>query len=160
MERKIFQEIYDNYSKRLYNFALWLTRNKDSCDDIIQAVFIKLWNQKNEINHEKELEAWLYKVTRNTCMDFFRKCSRFTQFRLKYLHETTMHTEETDENKEIWNILGILKEKERSILFLHFKTGHSYKKVAEILEMKEAAVRVAAFRALEKLRKKCIKDII
>jgi len=160
VEQKRFNEIYDIYSKKLYNYALWLTRNKDATSDITQVVFVKLWRQEKVFIHNKELEAWLYTVTRNACMDFFRKCSRFTSFRLKYARETPLYTEEPKETKSIWNMLDTLKEKERTILFLHFRTGYSYKKIAEVIDMQESAVRVTAFRALEKLRKKCAKEIV
>ena len=160
MERKKFNEIYDTYSKRLYNYALWLTRNTDACNDIIQAVFIKVWNQKKVFSIENELEAWLYKVTRNACMDFFRRCSRYTRFRLRYKHETPICNTESDENKSVWNMLDSLKERERTVLYLHFKSGYSYKKIAEVLVIKESAVRVTAFRAMEKLRHKCAKDFL
>ena len=160
MERKKFNEIYDTYSRKLYNYALWLTRNKDSCNDILQVVFVKLWNQKKVFSIDNELEAWLYTVTRNACMDFFRKCARHTRFRLRYSHETPLYETEPDENKSVWDVLDRLKEKERTILFLHFRVGYSYKIIAEVLPMKESAVRVTAFRALEKLRKKCAKDFL
>jgi len=160
VEQKQFNEMYDLYSKKLYNYALWLTRNKDATSDIIQVVFIKLWRQEKAFHHDREVEAWLYTVTRNACMDFFRKCSRFTSFRLKFARETTLYTEEPKENRSVWDKLDILKEKERTILFLHFRTGYSYNKIAEVIDMNESAVRVTAFRALEKLRKKCAKEIV
>lgn len=160
MERKRFNKIYDIYSRKLYNYALWLTRNKEACNDIVQTVFIKLWKQQNVSYQDTELEAWLYTVTRNSCMDFFRKCARFTRFRLKYSLETPLYTTESDESSSIWNMLDILNENERSIIFLHFRTGYPYNKVAEILLMKETAVRVTAFRALEKLRKKYAKELL
>ncbi len=160
MEQKRFNEIYDIYSRKLYNYALWLTRNKDAASDIIQVAFVKLWRREKAFIHEKELEGWLYTVTRNACMDFFRKCSRFASFRLKYARETALFTEEPKETKSIWNMLDTLKEKERTILFLHFRTGYSYKKIADVVDMQESAVRVTAFRALEKLRKKCAKEIV
>ncbi len=159
MDRNTFNEIYDKYSRKLYNYALWLTRNKESCNDIIQAVFIKLWNQQRHYHQDNELEAWLYTVTRNACMDFFRSYARFSRFRVKYLHETPVYETEPAETRAVWDMLDTLSEKDRSILYLHFRAGYSYKKIAEVLEIKETAVRVSAFRALEKLREKCTKEV-
>jgi RNA polymerase sigma-70 factor (ECF subfamily) len=160
VDQKRFNEIYDIYSQRLYNYALWLTRNKDAASDIIQVVFVRFWRQDKTFLHDNELEAWLYTVTRNACMDFFRKCARFTSFRLTFARETVLYAEEPKEKRSIWNMLDRLKEKERTILFLHFKTGYSYRKIAEVIDMKESAVRITAFRALEKLRQKCAKEIV
>jgi RNA polymerase sigma-70 factor (ECF subfamily) len=160
VKRKKFDELYTAYSDKLYNYALWLTRNKDACNDILQNVFIKLWKQDTSLYWNDGLEAWLYKVTRNACLDFFRKCSRFTRFRLKYAKENSFLKTESNEQKAVWDRLDILNEKERSILYLHFHTGHSFKEIAKILHIKETAVRVTSFRALRKLRKKCAKDIL
>ncbi len=152
--------MYDLYSGKIYNFTLWLTRNQDASKDIVQTVFIKLCKHKKVFLEERELESWLYTVARNACMDFFRKCSRFTSFRLKYARETPLYTTEPKETRAIWNMLDILRKKERCILFLHFKTGYSYKKIAVVLQMTESAVRISAFRALKKMRKKCAREIV
>ena len=93
-------------------------------------------------------------------MDFFRKCARHTRFRLKYSHETPLYEAGPDKNKSVWNVLDRLNEKEQTIVFLYFRVGYSYQKIAEVLPMKESTVRVIAFRALEKLRKKCAKDFL
>ncbi len=160
MEIRCFNKLYNIYSKKLYNYALWLTRNKAACDDIIQTVFIKIWKQQEVPVEERELEAWLYTVTRNECNDFFRKCARFSKFRLKYIREKPLYVMLSSENKMLWNMLDFLMEEERSILFLHLRIGYSYSEVAKILNMKDSAVRVKAFRALEKLRKKYTKDLL
>ena len=160
MKRSKFDEIYATYSDSLYNYALWLTRNKDACNDILQNVFVKLLKQKSSLYEDSRIEGWLFTVTRNACRDFFRKCSRFTKFRLKYARENHFVKTESHEHKTIWDKLDILNEKERSILYLHFHTGHTFKEVARILKIKETAVRVTSFRALKKLRKKCAKELL
>lgn len=160
MKQKVFNKIYDAYSRKLYNYALWLTRNKDASDDIIQAAFIKFWKYDKNFNHEGEQEAWLYKVTRNLCIDFFRKSTRFTKFRLKYSQENPNYITESHEMNSVWEMLDLLNETDKSILYLFFRIGHSHKMVAKILQLNENSVRVKAFRALEKLRKKCVKEIL
>ena len=160
VEQVRFNKIYDLYSKKLYNYALWLTRNKDSSNDIVQTVFIKFWKNEKIFDQDCEIEAWLYKVTRNACIDFFRKCSRNTKFRLKYLKEIPLFSNEPQENKSVWNMLDRLSEKERSILYLYYRMGYPHKNVAQILNITESCVRTSSFRALEKLRKKCNRDLV
>lgn len=160
MKRSKFDEIYSTYSDKLYNYALWITRNKDACNDILQNVFVKLWKQDSSLCEDGGIEGWLITVTRNACLDFFRKCSRFTKFRINYARENHFVQSESHEHRTIWDKLDILNEKERSVLYLHFHTGHSFKEVARILQIKETAVRVTSFRALKKLRKNCAKEFI
>lgn len=152
MENKLFNRIYKNYSGILYNYALWLTRNKDASNDIIQLVFLKLLKQKIIPKKENELQAWLYKITKNAFFDLYRKHKRFIRLRIKYAKETPLFSKESPEKKAIWGILDKLNPYERSVLYLHFHTGHSFKEVAKILDMKESAVRARSVRALKKLR--------
>ncbi len=160
MKTEKFNDLYRNYSERIYNYALWLTRNRDACNDILQVVFIRLWSNIATFLHSEDgLEYWLYRVTRNACLDHFRTCSRFTRVRLKYAREAHLSTQVNHEEKLVWNKLDKLNEKERSILYLRFHTGHTLKEVAEILKMNSGQVRVIACRALKKIRKHCAKDL-
>lgn len=154
MQKEKFNHIYRTYSTKLYNYALWLTRNREASSDIIQTVFIRFWNKPIHYCHDAELESWLFTVTRTTCMDHFRKCARHSKLRLKYGEETPPAKIESQEDREIWQLLDDLSEKERSVLYLRFRIGHSFKDIANMLELKETAVRVCSFRALEKLREK------
>jgi len=159
VQKTKFDRIYKSYSQILYNYAFWLTRNKDMSSEVIQTVFIRYWKKPVEFGHDRELEAWLFTVTRNACMDFFRKCSRFSRLRLKFMKESGKQSCDHIENNDIWQLLDDLSEKERSVLYLRFRIGHSFKEISEILDIQENTVRVCAFRALEKLREKYAEDL-
>lgn len=158
MEKKRFRDLYNQYAKRLYNYALWLTRNTEASEDIIQCAFVKVWQHSSAPRSENEIEPWLYAVVRNKCLDFFRKCSRFSRFRLRFARETATVSADSPEKKFVWEMMSSLGEEERSILYLHFRAGYAYKEIASLMESNENAVRVRAFRALSKLRKKFVKE--
>jgi len=155
-----FNEYYNKYSKKLFNYALWLTRNKAASEDILQNVFIKIWKYETILYEGKGIETWLYKVTRNACLDFFRKSSRLNTLRQSCCQEEHRYSENLNELENIWNVLEDLKEKEKSILYLHFHQGNSFKEVAAILEIEESDVRVTSFRALKKLRARYKKESV
>ncbi len=152
--------MYDRCSRKLYNYALWIVQNRQACDDIIQTAFIKAWNEPGAPTAEKEIEAWLYMVTRNLCMDFFRKSSRFSRFRAKYALERRDFAENSAENRMLWELLDRLSEKEKSIIYLHLRSGYSYREIADLVDSTETAVRVQAFRAIKKLRKSCARELL
>jgi RNA polymerase sigma-70 factor (ECF subfamily) len=154
VEKKQFSDIFSQYSGRLYSYALWQTRNKESSQDIIQTIFIKLWKYDSLELEGKALESWLFRVTRNACIDFFRKCARNLRLSMQYRLEMPWKTVDTKEQKHVWEALEMLSKKERAILYLNFKAGYTYKEIAKMLGMQESNVRVASFRALEKIRKK------
>ncbi|MFP4418282.1 MAG: RNA polymerase sigma factor [Fibrobacterota bacterium] len=157
MDKSQFRELYDHSAKKVYNFVLWMVRNREACEDIVQMAFTKAW-QSDAPRDLNQAESWLLRISRNLCIDFFRRQSRSVRFRLQYKNEIPLYSAAGQEKKFIWELLDKLKEEERSILFLHLRMGHGYKEVAEIVGSSEAAVRVKAFRALKKLRKSLTKE--
>jgi RNA polymerase sigma-70 factor (ECF subfamily) len=130
-----------------------MTRNRAATEDILQSIFIKIWQQGTVPSSEQEVTAWLFTVARNRALDFLRKCSRRSRLRLQYAREKGQYPEHRIENRTAWDLLGACSEEERSILYLHFRGGYSYKEIAAMYRNNENAIRVRAFRALAKLRK-------
>jgi RNA polymerase sigma-70 factor (ECF subfamily) len=151
-----FRHIYNESGQSLYNFILWITGNRSACDDILQEVFIKVWQCSDYPHDPEERRRWLLTITRNTCLDVARKNTRRTFYTKKFTEEWYDPPGDPDA-PFFWNILQELPEVERSILFLHLKIGHSYREIAEVLDISESLVRVKAFRALHKLKETLIK---
>ncbi|NLE00483.1 MAG: sigma-70 family RNA polymerase sigma factor [Fibrobacter sp.] len=156
MQEHEFKQIYSKFGRSLYNFILWLTRDRSPCDDILQTVFINIWKCQSVPSDEIELQRWLFTITRNACLDHFRKTTRFSRFRTQYTND--YYEPPTDPDAGFtWNELSALPETEKSILYLHIKIGYTYKEIGDMLEMTENLVRVRAFRALKKLRENLTK---
>lgn len=156
MHESEFKSIYHESGKNLFNFILWITGNRGVCDDILQEVFIKVWRCDASPPDPEERKRWLLTITRNACLDFFRKSNRFSRFRTKYKEEWFEPPADPDA-PFIWSELQSLVEVERSILYLHLRIGHSYKEIADMLGLTENLVRVKAFRALKKLKETLVK---
>jgi RNA polymerase sigma-70 factor, ECF subfamily len=67
------EKIWQQFEPELKRFALSKLKDKDTRDDILQEVFIKLHTQKETIQDPSRIKQWLYQVTRNTITDHFRK---------------------------------------------------------------------------------------
>jgi len=160
MNEKQFTELYREYSKPLYNFIRWTTGYCSMSDDILQNMFVRIWNSNSMPENETECRRWLYAIARNACIDYFRSSARLTNFKNNYKTECSVSgiadSCETGSD-DIWKQLSKLPDIDRSILYLHLKEGYAYREIAETLEMNENQVRVKAFRALKKLREEIIK---
>jgi RNA polymerase sigma factor (sigma-70 family) len=146
-----FQKIYDRNARKLYNFILWTTGNRAVCDDVLQNVFVKVWRSATVPAVEGEQTAWLYAVTRNACMDYFRGKKRFVEYN-DAVGGTAERSDAEDDGKLAWQEVRQLPETERAVVYLHLKMGYSYAEIGRFLAMTENNVRVRAFRALRKLR--------
>ena len=151
METNEFQKIYDNNARKLYNFILWTTGNRSVCDDILQNVFVKVWRSSRVPPDNGECTAWLYAITRNACVDYFRSSRKFVEFN-EAIGGSTEASDAEDDGKLAWHEVQELPESERAIVFLHLKLGYSYAEIGKLMDMTENHVRVKAFRALRRLR--------
>ena len=59
-------ELYESYSSRLYRFAFGYLKSEADTLDIIQEVFIRLWNSRHQLKEDTNLESFLFTITRNT----------------------------------------------------------------------------------------------
>jgi RNA polymerase sigma-70 factor (ECF subfamily) len=151
VEEYEFKKTYDNNAKRLYNFILWTTGNRAVCDDILQNVFLKVWRCSTVPADTDERIAWLYTITRNACIDYFRGLKRFSQYN-DAVGGIVERPEHEDDGKLAWHEVAQLPETDRAIIYLHLKMGYSYSEIGRFLEITENHVRVKIFRALRKLR--------
>ena len=74
-QEAIFNIIFREQEYKLYTLALRLTKSDQYAKDIIQEVFLKLWERLDRIDEIENVEAWLYRATENKVIDFLRKAS-------------------------------------------------------------------------------------
>ena len=68
-----FEKIYRLYSPRLYGKLLKLLKSVPQTEEILQDVFLKVWEYRASIDPEKSFRAFLFKIAENKVYDFFRK---------------------------------------------------------------------------------------
>lgn len=66
-------EIWFNFRDRLLNFIKSRVRNVEDSEDILQEVFIKIHQKSKQLENELKLTSWIFQITRNTIIDFYRK---------------------------------------------------------------------------------------
>lgn len=74
-----FEAIVNNFSKTLRRYIVFSTKNESIADDILQEVFIKLYENSDKLKSQEKLKSWLYAVTKNTIADYYRK-NKKTEF--------------------------------------------------------------------------------
>ncbi len=61
------------YLRLVYSFVYTYVKNNADAEDVSQEVFVKLWKNLSKYDSEKEFRPWLYKIAKNTCLDFLKK---------------------------------------------------------------------------------------
>ncbi|SUM50702.1 Sigma-K factor [Mammaliicoccus lentus] len=63
--------LYDRYESLLYNFIYKITQDKQSSEEVLQDVFMKIWNQKARFDSSKgKMSTWLITISRNLAIDY------------------------------------------------------------------------------------------
>ena len=67
-----FKELYEKYRKLVYAVSFSILKNKENSEELVQKVFIKLWQmEKNNFPTSNE-SSWLYSMTKNEVLNFLR----------------------------------------------------------------------------------------
>ena len=147
-------------SHRLYGYVYKSLRDEDDANDIVQDSFLKLWQNKDNVEPDKA-KSWLFTTAHNALINFVKKHSRMQSM------ETTSYAEPSNDGnenqgfelKEIINkYINTLPELQKSILLLRDLEGYSYEEIGEMLKLNGSQVKVYLFRARQKMKDQ-IKDI-
>jgi RNA polymerase sigma-70 factor (ECF subfamily) len=149
-----FDQLYSENYQKVFRVALKISGNADNASDIVQEVFLSLFDKLqngSEINYPG---TWLYKVTVNKCCDGLRKQKRFVALEVAANNEFNDEAVETQETRHIIEkALCELHPRERAIMVL-YSEGLSYKEISEASGVKFQSVGKTISRILEKLEKK------
>jgi len=129
-------------------------------DDIVQDVFIKLFENLNNIHNKQSIQFWLFKTARNEMMAFLRntKNKKFIteavdidDFEIENKTSLADEIENTELKKLILNELEVMNEDFSEVFVLKEYSGLSYKEIASLLEIDEELVKSRLYKARQKL---------
>ena len=160
-DRKAFQEIFDAYSERLFHFAYSYLKDVNETEEIVQDVFLRLWEIKSEIDEEKSFKSFLSKITVNKVFNHLKRQivrQKYEDYVLKLEPVNPITPEESLSQKELecnlLEMLGKLPEQKRKIFELSKLKGFSNAEIAEQLGVSVRTVENQVYRASKFLRER------
>lgn len=149
---------------KLFRFAFRFLGNSDEAKDVVQEVFIKVWNGREQMADIDNMEAWCMRITRNLSLDRIRSRHRKATRPMEEsfdveLDAMTPHeaTESTESMQRINLLIAALPEKQKQVMHLRDIEGYSYQEISETLEIDMNQVKVNLFRARNAVKEKLIK---
>lgn len=145
-------------SKKLLRFAAQFLKNEDEAKDVVQDVFLKLWQKKDELEKIENVEAFAMRMTRNRCLDVIRSnknmlVHEITDSKIKEVTEDVhKKIEFTESATQIKKLIDQLPDLQRKVMYLKDIEQLNYEEIAEITELQINAVRVNLSRARKKVR--------
>ncbi|HEY0669832.1 MAG TPA: RNA polymerase sigma-70 factor [Sphingobacteriaceae bacterium] len=156
-----YTELFDRYKGVLYSHAYRLLEDHDEAEDVIQDVFLTLWQKRMELEISGTLSSYLYVAVRNRIFKLFARkkvAQRYSASLQKFKGEDHNYTEEKLLERELAAIIEreveALPEKMREVFLLTRDNTRSYKEIGAQLEISEKTVRNQVYNALQLLKVK------
>lgn len=151
-----FENVYKTYYIRMYHYAYGFINDMDASKDVVSDVFSKLWKDFSDIDLDK-VSSYLYVCVRNESMNYLRKQKGMA----KYVEYCKSAFSEEDENywqnmddrlTEIGTIIDTMPSKTKFVLEQCYMNGHTYKEVAEMMDITTNGAKKHITKAFSLLR--------
>ena len=144
------EEAIEKHKDRLFRTALAIVGGKSDAEDIVQDVFIKLFEKQPHFESQEHEIAWLTKVTVNLCKNHLKS---YWWRKTEPLLDT--YPVENDEEHNVMESISMLSSKYRIVIHLYYYEGYSTQEISEITQRSEGTVRSQLTRA-----RRILKDIL
>ena len=159
-------EIYNRYSKAMYNVAYRIVKDEHYAEDVMQEGFLKAFTKIDAYQNDVAFGAWLKKIVINCSIDFYKKKIKFTveDFsdnlykieEIKKSHSDTLDLT-TLKVQQVLEAMNTLKASYSMILTLFYIEGYDQEEISEILKISYSNCRTTLSRAKDCLRIKLMK---
>ena len=152
--------LYELYYERIFRFCVYRLFSKDIAEDVTSTIFLEVARgiRRFDGRTERDFGNWLYAIAANQANAFIRKSSRRKKLLenaagpiTKSANEGTNPSSEPDWPRLYQAILK-LKPQHQTIVTLRFFENVSYEQISQILNVKEATLRVTLHRILNQLQ--------
>lgn len=155
--RETFPLLVKEYQERVYRIVRKMLISHDDTDDVVQEVFVKIWNNLDGFKGESGLFTWIYRIATNECLQFLRKRkSRFwsgqsvsEELAEKLEAETFVDGDELQ--LKLQKAILSLPDRQRLVFNLRYYEELSYEQIATITGTTEGNLKAAYHHATKKI---------
>lgn len=165
-ETKAFEALYLLYGRKLLTFVSTYFSSKDDAEEIVQEVFVKIWNKRAKLAEHDSLKGYLFTIAYNSVRKTFIKKKRESDLKQNYAFEYLNVSEEStsvgyysEMISQIEKIVEDMPEKRKQIFTLCKKEGLSIKEVASYLNISEKTVKNQITAAYQTIRERVQKNL-
>jgi RNA polymerase sigma factor (sigma-70 family) len=157
-KEKAYTAIIKKYQERLYWHIRRLVVDHEDANDVLQNVFIRVWNGLQNFKEESQLYTWLYRIGTNESLTFLENQKKRAAVSLSDV-ETGLSNKinadkHFDPNRLEWKLqLAIqqLPEKQRIVFTLRYYDEMPYEEMSRVLETSEGALKASYHHAVKKI---------
>jgi RNA polymerase sigma-70 factor, ECF subfamily len=163
MNEQIFHRLYEQYHRDVFNFLMYLVKDRILVEDLSQEVYIRAIKSYENFQQNASEKTWLFAIAKNVAIDHFRKQAVRSKRTAEHFDWETMQLvarEQSPENQTLMRAdLAELKEAleqctgdQKVVVILRFIQQMSVQETAAILNWTESKVKTTQHRAIHKLK--------
>lgn len=161
-DRAAFERVFQALHDGMYRYVRSLTKDGDTARDIVQDVFVKLWEVREQLDPTKSLEAYVYRMARNRVYNHTRNRRTRTNKRSQIqaassapeqrspLPDATFRANALEEHLQTW--IQELPARQREAFALSRFEGLTHDEIAAVMEISPRTVNNHIVSALKTLR--------
>ncbi len=169
-DQQALRVLYDHYSDVVYNTLLSYTKNEEDAEELLQDVFVTIYETASRFRSDSKLSTWIYRIAVNKALDFLRKRnaskrkgifsslykkdSGELQFDQTTFDHPGIRMENVENARFLFAALSELPDKQKTVFILTQIEGLSQQEVADIILVTTKAVESLLARAKCNMRKK------
>lgn len=155
---ELYSLVMERYSGKLSNYLKRFLNDYDEVDDVLQNIFIKIYNNLHGFDINKKFSSWVYRIAHNEAINFLKKHQKektpIDTIKYKLVDDGTNVCDDMDKQLlkvEIEKHLNKLKVKYREPIVLFYFQEKSYKEISDILRIPVSTVGTLITRAKKSL---------
>jgi RNA polymerase sigma-70 factor (ECF subfamily) len=165
-DQSAFNQLYDRYSKPIYNYILRLINESNFSEDILQETFIAVWQNAGRFRGEAKVKTWLFRIAHNKAVSWLRRYRKQIRDHEQIKAETGIQSSDPQSEaqsvesisihkwqiEQLTNALNQLSTTHRAVIELTFIHSFSYKEIGNILGCPVGTVKSRMSYAMQHLR--------
>ena len=166
-----FDDLFKKYSPRLYNFSLKYLKSDEEAEEIIQEVFLYIWEKRNGLKPESSFNAYLFTIAHNIIKKHFIKKAKDNAFKDDLIYEFLKPEDNLDKTidykfllEEVEKIIDSLPLRRKEIFIKRKYYGLRVKQIAEELNISpntvENQLAAAQKQIMEELKKEKLSGLL
>lgn len=155
-----FEQLYEKYHAVLYRSALKFVKSEELAAEVVQDVFVKLWENRLNLNKDLSLASYLYTMTRNHIFSLLKRSAQENRIREEIRMQAERASNATEDNlffSEYYAVLNTaiaqLPPQRQRIFIMCRQEGRTYEEVAGMFGISKSTVRDHMVKALKSVRK-------
>ncbi|MEN9570028.1 MAG: hypothetical protein RL172_1259 [Bacteroidota bacterium] len=157
-----FLQLLEQHKGIVIKVASMYATGFNSKDDLVQEIIYQLWRSYPTYNQQYRFTTWMYRVSLNVAISFYRQEKRnaINRVLLPVAEDTTdeCNLQQQEQAKLLQKYIALLKPLDKALLLLYFEEK-TYKEMAEVLGITETNVATRLSRVKEKLKQQIEKEI-